>query len=316
LSYDGRMSHPPSGALGASPSGNRWGRLPSNVRGMLLMALFACLVSVAPTMVRGLSSEIHSMEIALFRTVVPLFVVVPMLLRQASRTGEIWWRTTRPGLTLLRGLFGGLSMLAWFYTLSLIPVGDATALSFTVVIFASIGAVLFLGERVGLRRAIAIAIGIVGTLVILRPGAQAISLGAVTAIFASVTWAAALLTVKVLSRTDSPTTIVFYSSITFTALALGPAIYFWTWPDPYQLAMLVSIGLLTLAAQMCMTTAVRDAETTAIMPVDFTRLIWASVIGYLWFGEFPDLWTWIGGGIVFASTLYITYRESRKRVVA
>ena len=80
--------------------------------------------------------------------------------------------------------------------------------------------------------------------------------------------------------------------------------------------MLVSIGLLALVAQMSMTTAMRDADTTAVMPMDFTRLIWASVIGYLWFGEFPDLWTWVGGGIVFASTLYITYRESRAKQAA
>ncbi len=278
---------------------------------MALMAIFACVVSVSHTMVRALSTEIHSMEIALFRTVIPLFVLIPMLIRQGSRTGEIWWRTTRPGLQILRGLFGGASMLAWFYTLSLIPVADATALSFTVVIFVAVGAAIVLSEKVGVRRWSAIAIGIIGTMVILRPGAQAISLGAVTAIFASITWAAAVLTVKVLSRSDSPTTIVFYSSVTFTILAIGPALYFWTWPTWEQLAMLVSIGLLALIAQMSMTTAMRDADTTAVMPVDFTRLIWAAVIGYLWFGEFPDLWTWIGGGIVFASTLYITYREGR-----
>ena len=100
-------------------------------------------------------------------------------------------------------------------------------------------------------------------------------------------------------------------SVTFSVLTIGPAIYYWTWPTFEQFGLLCSVGLLTLIAQMSMTTAIRDAETTAVMPIDFTRLIWASAVGYIWFGEFPDLWTWIGGSIVFVSTLYITYRESR-----
>ena len=288
-----------------------WYTLSPNFRGMVLMGVFAALVSVSHTIVRALSADIHTMEIALFRAIIPLFVLTPMLLRQSRRSGAIWWHTTRPGLQVIRGAFGGLSMIAWFYALSLIPVGDATALSFTVVLFAAVGAALFLGEHVGIRRWSAIAIGIVGTLIILRPGAQAISQGAIIAISSSLLWAAALLTVKVLSRTDSSTTIVFYSSVTFSVLTIGPAIYYWTWPTFEQFGLLCSVGLVTLIAQMSMTTAIRDAETTAVMPIDFTRLIWASAVGYVWFGEFPDLWTWIGGSIVFVSTLYITYRESR-----
>ena len=75
--------------------------------------------------------------------------------------------------------------------------------------------------------------------------------------------------------------------------------------------LLCLVGLLAFVAQMSVTTAIREAETTAVMPIDFTRLIWASALGYLWFGEFPDTWTWVGGFVVFISTVYITYRESR-----
>ena len=117
-----------------------WYTLSPNFRGMVLMGVFAAVVSVSHTIVRALSADIHTMEIALFRAIIPLFVLSPMLLRQSRRSGAIWWRTTRPGLQLIRGVFGGLSMIAWFYALSLIPVGDATALSFTVVIFAAVGA--------------------------------------------------------------------------------------------------------------------------------------------------------------------------------
>lgn len=278
---------------------------------MALMAVFACLVALLHTIVRALSTEIHPMQIAFFRTVAPLTVLVPMLIRQGRRSGTTWWRTSRPGLQFLRGIMGAAAMVTWFYSLSLIPVGDATALSFSVVIFASVGAMVFLGERVGPRRWMAIAVGLVGTLIIVRPGVQAINLGALAALISSVFWAATLLVVKVLARTDSGMTIVFYSSIYFTLFASAPAIYFWVWPTPEQLGLMVLLGLMALVAHLAMARALKEAETTAIMPVDFTRLLWAAAAGYLWFGEFPDFWTWVGGAVVFVSTLYITYRESR-----
>ena len=306
----GRMSGasdaPPPGQDGGEGA-NFWTRMPANLRGMLLMAVFACLVSLMHVIVRALSRDIHPMEIAFFRTSVPLLVILPMLMRQ----GRGWWRTTRPGLQMVRGLLGACAMVTWFYSLSQIPVGDATALSFSVVIFTSVGAVWCLGERMGLRRWSAIAIGLVGTLIILRPGTQTMEPGALIALVSSLFWAATLLVVKVLARTDSPLTIVFYSSIYFTVFAAVPAVYFWTWPTPDQLLLLVAVGLMATVAHLAMARALKEAETTAIMPVDFTRLIWAAAAGYLWFGEFPDLWTWVGGGVVFASTIYITYRESR-----
>ena len=124
------------------PSGNRpvdlWNQFSPNFRGMLLMGISAVVVSISHTLVRGLSAEIHPMQIGLFRTVIPLFLLIPMLVRQGQQNGEIWWRTNRPGLQLIRGVFGGLAMMTWFYALSKIPVGDATALSFTVVIFATV----------------------------------------------------------------------------------------------------------------------------------------------------------------------------------
>ena len=284
-----------------------WSNLPANTRGMLLMATFACVVSLGHVIARHLSQDFHPMQAAFFRTIVPLVILTPILMRQ----GPGWWRTTRPGLQFFRGLVGGISMLTWFYALALIPVGDATALSFTVVIFASMGAVVVLGERMGARRWVAIAVGIIGTLIILRPGADGLSVGALVVLVSSLFWAAALLTVKVLARTDSSITIVFYSSIYFTILAGVPAAYYWRAPDLEQFALLVSVGVLATLAQLAMTGALKIAETTAIMPMDFTRLLWAAGLGYIWFGEFPDLWTWTGGAIVFASTIYITYRENR-----
>ena len=302
------MNAPPRGDQNRATTGvTLWSNLPANTRGMLLMAVFAGVVSLGHVIARHLSQDFHPMQAAFFRTIVPLVILTPILMRQ----GPGWWRTTRPGLQFFRGLVGGISMLTWFYALALIPVGDATALSFTVVIFASMGAVVVLGERMGARRWVAIAVGIVGTLIILRPGNEGLSVGALVVLISSLFWAAALLTVKVLARTDSSITIVFYSSIYFTILAGIPAAYYWRAPDLEQFALFVSVGVLATLAQLAMTGALKIAETTAIMPMDFTRLLWAAGLGYIWFGEFPDRWTWAGGAIVFASTIYITYRENR-----
>ena len=274
---------------------------------MGLMAVFAGAVSSSHVLARDLSGDIHPMQVAFFRTIVPLIILTPILMRQGRR----WWKTTRPGLQFLRGIVGGTSMLTWFYALSLIPVAEATALSFTVVIFASLGAALFLNEQLGKHRWTAIIVGIIGTFIILRPNNSSLNPGVLVALISSFFWALALLSVKVLSRTDTPLTIVFYSSVYFTLLASIPAAYYWANPSIAQLGLLICVGILTTIAQLCVTEALKVAETTAIMPIDFTRLIWAAALGYIWFGEFPDFWTWIGGTIVFTSTLYIIYRESR-----
>lgn len=284
-----------------------------NLRGMLLMATSACVIAVLHTMARALTADYHAMQIAFFRTTVPLIFLIPMLVRQGRRSGTAWWHTTRPGLHLLRGVTGAIGMMTWFFSLSLIPVGDATAITFSVVIFASIGAVLFLGERVGPRRIVAIAIGLLGTLIIVRPDTGSINQGAIVALVSSIFWAATLLVVKVLARTDSSPTIVFYASVYFTVLVTPFAVYFWKPPTPEDVALMVLVGFLALLGQLALTGAMRFGEATAVMPVDFTRLLWAAGIGYIWFGEFPDIWTWTGGAVVFASTLYITYRESRHR---
>ncbi len=286
----------------------------NNLRGILYMAFAAMTVSIMHVMVRWLSPEVHPLVIAFFRNLTALIVLGPMMLRQ----GRGAWKSGQPGLQAVRGVIGVAAMLTWFYGLYLLPVADATALSFTAVIFTAIGAILVLRERVGVRRWTAIAIGVVGTLIILRPGVQAVSAGALVVLLSSVLWAAALICVKVLTRTDSPVTIVFYSTVYFTPLSWVPALFVWQWPTWGQLGIMVAIGMLAALAHLGIAQAMREAETTVVMPIDFTRLIWAAAAGYLVFGEFPDLWTWIGAAIIFASTIYITYREglTKRAVIA
>ncbi|MCK5366546.1 MAG: DMT family transporter, partial [Gammaproteobacteria bacterium] len=126
-------------------------------------------------------------------------------------------------------------------------------------------------------------------------------------------WAGALLTVKRLSATDSVVCIVTWNSILLTVLSLPVAIPVWVTPSTGQLLWLSLIGLLASLGHLAMTGAFKASDATVVFPVDYTRLLWATVIGYLAFGEIPDIWTWIGGTIIFASTTYISYREATLR---
>lgn len=271
------------------------------------MALAALLFASMHGAIRHVSSGLHPFEIAFFRNAFALLIVLPWFVRQ----GLAPLRTKRLGLHLLRTVFNVIAMLCFFYALAITPLAEVTALNFTAPIFTTLLAGLILGEVVRARRWTAVAIGFLGTLVILRPGFADIGLGQILALTASLVWACALLVIKSLSRTESSVTIITYMSLLLLPLSLIPALFVWQGPTLDQLLWLVLIGLLGGGAQYLMTESLSLADTGVVMPIDFTKLIWVSVIAYLAFGEIPDLFTWIGGAIIFGSTFYIAYREQQ-----
>jgi drug/metabolite transporter (DMT)-like permease len=277
------------------------------LRGIVLMAVAALLFASMHATIRHVSSDMHPFEIAFFRNVFALLFVLPWFIR----LGFAPLRTQRFGMHLLRTAFNVVAMLCFFYALSITPLAEVTALNFTAPIFATLLAALVLGEVVRARRWIAVAIGFLGTIVILRPGFAEIGLGEILALASSLVWACALLVIKSLSRTESSLTIITYMSLLLLPLSLAPALFFWQWPTLDQLLWLVLIGLLGAGAQYLMTESLSLADTSVVMPVDFTKLIWVSAIAYLAFGEVPDVFTWIGGGVIFASTFYIGLREQQ-----
>jgi drug/metabolite transporter (DMT)-like permease len=288
-------------ADGASPS--------ANARGMLYMLLATIALTGMHTLVRFLSAEMHAFEITFFRNLFGLVAMAPLMLR----AGIGGLRSRQPGLQLFRSVLGLFAMLLWFYGLSVVPIAEATALSFTAAIFGSIAAWLFLGERMRLRRWSAVATGFAGALIILRPGFQNMDTGAWMVLASSMFWALALVTVKRLSTTDSTVCIVAWNSVLLTIFSFPIALPVWTTPTPSQLGWFAVIGVLATLGHLAMTNAFRLADVTALFPVDFSRLLWASLLGYLVFAEIPDLGTWVGGAFIFASTTYITYRERRVR---
>lgn len=278
------------------------------LKGIAWMALAGLLISLMHILVRDVSKTVHPIEIAFFRNVIGFIMLVPFLLRQDRSQ----WKSKQPKLQLIRSIIGVCALMSWFTCLSMLPVADATAISFVTVLFITIGASVILGEKVGIRRWSAIIVGFIGTLIIVRPGSGIFGPGVFVALASTVFWASALLCVKVLARTDSSVTMVFYANVYFTLFSFIPALFFWRWPTMTELGWLVVIGVMATLGHLCMATALRTTEATIVAPVDYTRLLWAAGVGYLVFGEFPDVWTWVGGTVIFLSTVYITYRESRR----
>ena len=280
--------------------------LPVGPSAMLLALAATAMFSVMHALVRGLSGELHPFEIAFFRSLFGLAVALPVVWRH----GRASLRSHNPKLVMTRGLIGAVSLIVWFQGLATVPLAEATAISFTAAIFGAIGAVLVLGERMRLRRWTAAAVGFAGVLVVLRPGAGVATTGAVLVLLSAVLWGTNTVIVKTLARRDSSITIVTWTGLTLSLVTLLPAALVWQWPSAAQLGWLAAIGVLGGLGSLAWTQALKLAEATLVIPFDFSRLVWAGLLGWWMFAEVPDGWTWLGSLMIVASTGYIALREA------
>lgn len=262
--------------------------------------------------VRTLGSDMDPIQAAFIRYVIGVVLLLPLILR--LKPSERYSR--RLGLHALRGVVHGLAVILWFYAMARIPIADVTALGFTAPIFTTIGAALFLGERIRGHRVAAVVAGFLGVLVILRPGIDEVSLGALAQLCAAPCFAASYLIAKRLTDTESSTTVVCYLSVVVTLMLLPWALLVWRTPTWTELAWLSATAGFATLGHYTMTRAFHAAEITAVQPVMFLQLVWATLLGLIAFGETPDAWTWLGGAIVVGSITYIARREALQRRAA
>lgn len=290
-----RMSDTPLPATGS----------PVLLRAMGMMVVSTlCFVSMHAVVSR-ITQELHPYEAAFFRNLFGFVVLLPMLARARFSS----FRTTRLGLHSVRGVLNGASMLMFFTGISITPLAQVTALSYAAPLFATLLAALVLRETIRARRITALAIGFIGTLIVLRPGFHEMGLGPLLVLGSTLLWAVVLIDIKILSRTDSTLTITSYMLVFVTPVTFVAALFYWQWPTWEQLIWLFALGLLGSAGQLLFTEALKMAETSVLMPLDFLKMVWATLIGYFAFAQMPDLWTWVGGALIFASATYISYRE-------
>ena len=264
------------------------------------------LFSTMGVFIKLSSSQLHPLEVVFFRNFLALFFLTPWIFHQRATV----FKSNRKKLYTLRAVFNVVGMAAGFTALTLIPLAEATALSFTAPLFATLGAALILGEIVRQRRIIAIFFGFVGMLIILRPGIEAISPGALLAIANAITIAITVLIVKKLTTTEKPITIVAYMALLQTPMALIPALFYWEWPSLITWTWLFCLAGAGTIGHLMYTKAIQLAEVSQLQPIDFVRLPIIALFGYIVFAEQPNIWVWIGGAVIFLSTAYVTHREA------
>jgi drug/metabolite transporter (DMT)-like permease len=281
--------------------------LPPVVQAALLMVLGAACVAVQNGLIRAVSTDIHTFEVVFFRNLFGLVAMLPLL----SGVGLGMFRARSPGRLMLMSIWHVLGMICYFLAIAYLPLAEVTALAFSKPLFTTIGAALVLHEIVRARRWSAVALGFIGVLIVLQPGAQAISPYAALVLLSAVTGAVATLLIKRLTATEPVSTIVWYQALFATVLALPPCLLHWRMPDADGWLLLIAIGILGTLSWLTQTRAYFLIDASAVVPFEFLRLPLAALVAYLWFAEVPSVWTWLGGALIFGATVYITEREAR-----
>ena len=295
------------GTAGRARRASVLGGRPSSLRGMGFMVASSFLGTVMAAAVRHLALEIHPFEIVFFRAVFGCLVFVPFLIRR----GVARLRTRRLTLHTLRSVLQTFSTFLMFTALTLSPLAKVTALNFSAPLFATVLALVVLGEVIRIRRITALVIGLAGALVVVRPGAAAIDLGSILILVNAATLAVVTIFIKMLMRTESSVTTTVYGFVFALPIAAIATIPVWQTPSWSQWAWLAAIGALGGLNHLCFAQALKETDLTAVLPLGFTKLIWAAAIGYVVFAEIPDVWTCVGGTMIFSASTYIAFRERR-----
>jgi drug/metabolite transporter (DMT)-like permease len=286
-----------------------------NRRAALWLLASATMFTFTGVLVKTLGQTLHPFEISFFRGLVALAVILPIF----SRTGGIraGMRTQIPLLQITRGVVGSVAMFLGFYAIVALPLAEAQAISFSRNLFLVPLAAFILSEAVGPRRAIAACVGFVGVLIMLRPNMGAgdagmlLSLGAAAALGHAFLVALATVLVNIASRYDGSVTLMFYTNTVSVTLIAIPTFFVWQTPNMSELMMLVAMGILATASHNCFIRAFALGEASVIAPVDYSRLIFAALAGFVVFSTVPDIYTIIGALIIVASSFYILRREAQ-----
>lgn len=261
---------------------------------------------------RELLDTLGSFEILFFRSLVSLVIVLGVL----PRYGFAALGTRRFGLHTVRNAlhFGG--QLAWVYAIGVLPLATVFAIEFTMPVWTAVLAAFLLGERLTHARIVMLALGIVGVLIILRPGLSFVHPAAAVMLLGAFFYAATNVATKRLTTTDSPLVVLFYMSIIQLPFGLLPALPDWVTPTLADMPWIIVLGGAAFSAHYCMTRAFMLADATVVVPIDFLRLPLIAVVGALFYGESIELATIIGAAVIFAGTYYSMTRESRARRAA
>lgn len=288
----------------------RWLALPPNLRGILWVALSGVLFALLNVFTLIPAQHLNPYVMAFLRYLFGALFLVPIVMRLGLYRSL---HTRRLPLHISRGAIHTAGMMLWFVALPLTTLAEITALGFTGPIFVTIGAALFLAEKVRLRRWLAVIVGFIGAMIIIRPGFGDIHIGVICILVSTPIFSASNLISKALARTDSATTIVIWQNIVIVVCALPFALWFWQTPQWGDVVWFLLAGLAGTLGHICQQRGYQLADITLLQPIGFLSLIWNTMLGYFLFFQKPDVWTFVGAAVIFASALYISHREAVRR---
>ena len=270
---------------------------------MLTTGLFFVAVTA---LVKWMGPGMPPAQSAFLRYLLGMIFLLPMIkdIRSATVTPRQW------KLFGLRGFFHAFGVMLWFFAMTRIPIAEVTAMNYLAPVYVTIGAAVFLGEKLALRRIMAVVIALLGAAIILRPGFREVHPGHLAMLIAAVVFAGSYLLAKVLADEVKPTVVVAMLSL-FVTLALAPfAFANWVSPSWSDLGILLAVAMFAQAGHYTMTLAFAAAPVTVTQPITFLQLVWATLLGLLVFAEPVDIWVVIGGVVILASVTFITWREA------
>jgi drug/metabolite transporter (DMT)-like permease len=301
-------------ALAASILRARWDSMDGTARGAALVSVGSLTLVVMGMLVKLLGARIPAVEILFFRSAIGFCFVLPVFMRDPLAP----LRTERQGMHFVRGAVGTLGNVLFFWTLTHMLLADAMALQFSRPLFMIPLAIAMLGEIVGWRRSIVTVAGFLGIVVYARPFTAGFDPNVFVGAAGALVGALVVICIKRLSTTEPTPVIMFYYAFWTAVLSSIPSAWLWITPTWVEFSLLVTVGFLGIFGQWMITHGWTLGEATALAPLDYSRIVYSAVLGYLAFGEIPGPWSVIGMVLIVASSLYLVLTEARraKRVVA
>jgi len=281
------------------------GSWPATIQCGFWVILSGGLMTAQLAIVRLIAGDVNVFEIVFFRSVFGLIIVLPVLWRGAA----IHLRPNRPGLNLLCGTLAFLASVFFYFAARYMPIADITAIHFTRPIFAAVAAALILREALRRSRVLAILMGIVGAAIIVRPGLVEFNVGILFMIGVITVQSFNPINRKILSRVEHPDTVAIWNVLTILPLSLVCTIFVWTMPTLAQLGWMALVGLFEMLNQRVLARAYVQADAIIVVGLHYTRLPIAALVGFLFFGEAPDIWIWVGATVIAAAAVVLAQGE-------
>ena len=279
-------------------------------KGIALILASTIFLGASDVTAKYLSASLPSIEIAWIRFLVFALIMVPAMVPGSPLYAM---HTGRLGLQLMRGAALLASSLLFISGLRFLPIAEASATGFVAPLFVTALSIVFLSERVGVRRWLATAVGLIGVLIILRPGTGAFHPAAFFPIVSALAWACTLIMTRMMSGKEAAITTMTYSSIAGVCILSMLVPLVWVAPTWHDILFGLLIGVASTAGQWIVVLAFRYADASVLAPFSYTQLLWVSILGFLIFGEVPDIWTVVGAVFIVSSGLYTAHRERVRR---